>query len=377
MKNLKRNLNTIKNYFSWFIAILGLIFSIIGLVQGDSMEATVVYIIVIINSIVLIGLGVYLVVSYFYNQARSEEQENKILSLSKEKDSEKEKSDLIYKAYVVHTEDGLYLTTSLRDFLQRLYSLTEKCFVEIENIKSEEKQMREHMYSDDEIEEKIIALGKEKNRNICANLYDSYKRFLSNILTKTQSQIESYLRSRGYDLEVSLTLKMLIDPVQKQDLCENVPNVYTAFRDSRTWNKRIRKEVAEKLFTIEKNTDFIHCITHGTYIFNNKSGDNRDYFNENTEFYKFYNSGITALISSENKNNENDIIYGFLACDILNDKYPGKEIMDNNIAMMLRNTSCLLSIYFDNIEYNWPLLEAAPEFSSFWKMVYNEYLEAI
>lgn len=370
-------LKKIKECFSWFIAILSFIFGIIGLVKGDSIEAIVVYIIVIINSIVLIGLGIYLIISYLYNRGKIEEKDHEILQLTKEKEAEKENAALIDRAYISHTENTVYLVTSLHDFLQRLYSLTDRCFAEIANIQREEKEMRAHSYTAEEIEEKITKLGKEKNRNICANLYDDYKRFLSNILTKTQNKIESYLRSRGYDLEVSLTLKMLVNPIQKEKLCSEKANVYTAFRDSRTWNKRIRREVAQKLFVIEKNTDFIHCIVHGTYIFNNKSDKDKDYYNENTEFYKYYNCGITVLINSGNKENEDNIIYGFLTCDVLNDKYPEKEIMDNNIAMILRNTECLLSIYFDNIGYNWYLLEAAPEFESFWEMVYKEYLVAI
>ena len=377
MKDPAVVIKKIKDYFSWIIAILGLIFSIIGLVKGDSMEATVVYIIVIINSIVLIGLGVYLIVSYLYNRGNIEKKDHEIRELLKANESEKANANLLYKAYISYTENTVYLVTSLHDFLHRLYSLTDKCFDEVESIEREEIEMREHEYTDDEIETKIIALGKEKNRNICANLYDDYKRFLSNVLTKTQNKIESYLRSMGYDLEVSLTLKMLVNPMQKEKICSEEANVYTAFRDSRTWNKRIRKEVAEKLFTIEKNSDFIHCVVHGAYIFNNKSEKDKDYYNENTEFYKYYNCGITTLISSESKNSDDNIIYGFLACDLLNDKYLGQDIMDNNIAMILRDTGCLLSIYFDNIGYNWMFLEASPEYESFWEMVYHEYLVAI
>ena len=377
MKEPADVIKKIKDYFSWIIAILSLVFSIIGLVKGDSMEATVVYIIVIINSLVLIGLGVYLIVSYLYNRGNIDKKDHEIQELLKANESEKENANLLDKAYISHTENTVYLVTALHDFLHRLYVLTDKCFKEIDSIEREENEMRNHGYTEDEIEKKIIALGKEKNRNICANLYDDYKRFLSNVLTKTQSKIESYLRSRGYDFEVSLTIKMLINPMLKEHICSEESNVYTAFRDSRTWNKRIRREVAQKLFAIEKNSDFIHCIVHGSYIFNNKSDKDKDYYNENTEFYKYYNCGITTLISSESKNSEDNVIYGFLACDLLNNKYPGKDIMDNNIAMLLRDTGCLLSIYFDNIGYNWTYLEASPEFDSFWKMVYNEYLVAI
>lgn len=373
---IKKLLNWIKEYFSWFIAILSLIFSIIGLLNKEGLGNTIVYLVVCINSIVLIGIGIYIVVYYFYHQSKRKEDQKTIIMLENSNENLKKEISNVNKAYRAYTSDTNYIVSTLRVFLFKLYKLTDESFNEIDRIKKEETDMNEHGYTIEEIEEKITTLGKEKNRKICSSLYDDYKRFLSNVLTKTQNSIESYLKSVGSDLEVSITVKQLIEPSGHEADVFDKPYVYTAFRDSKTWMKRIRNEVAQILYTINKNSDFIHCVSQGLYIFNNKTQDSKDYHNENNEFYKYYNSGGTVLIRSNGNENQKEIIYGFLACDVLNTD-SSREVIDYNVATILSFSADILASYFDNIGYNWYFLEVSPEYSTFWNMLYEEYLVAI
>lgn len=53
-------------------------------------------------------------------------------------------------------------------------------------------------------------MAKEKDDKISKALYDDYKRFLSNILNKTQNNIENYTKTKGYDFELSIAIKQFI-----------------------------------------------------------------------------------------------------------------------------------------------------------------------
>ena len=66
--------------------------------------------------------------------------------------------------------------------------------------------------------------------------------------------------------------------------------------------------------------------------------------------------------------NQKEIIYGFLACDVLNTD-SSREVIDYNVATILSFSADILASYFDNIGYNWYFLEVSPEYSTFWNIV--------
>ena len=248
----KKILSWIKEYLSWVIAAGGLGVSVYGLLGGNQFTNKVVYFIIILDTMILLGLGIYIGVSFFTNGKMNEESKNRELQQKNiierlEQELEKQK-----KSFLILESNDNYIMRTLHKFLERLYSLTDKVFDEIDNIKNEEKEMKAHSYTDEEIERKIVALTREKNKKFSSVMYDDYKRFLSNILSKTQETIETYLQTKGYEFEVSVTIKQFLNPCDLNDKKTYItePYVYTAFRDSRTWGRKIRNEVAERLYTV-------------------------------------------------------------------------------------------------------------------------------
>lgn len=373
----KKVINWVEKYLSWIIAVGGLGLSAYGLLGGNQFTNIVVYLMIVLDTLILLGLGIYIGVSCLRNNKMNEESKRKEEQQKREIESLEVEIEKQKKAFLILESNDNYIIRTLHKFLERLYGLTDEVFDEIENIKNEENEMKNHNYTDEEIENKIVALTKEKNEKFSAVMYDDYKRFLSNILSKTQESIEIYLQTKGYEFEVSVTIKQFIKPCDLNGNKDYItkPYVYTAFRDSRTWGRKIRNEVAEKLYIVEKNSDFIHCMSQGYFIFNNKSISSRDYCNENTEFDKHYNCGVTTLIASPK--GKKKIGYGFLACDVLNKKHLNEEIMDSTVAQILDTTSDVIVTYFDNIDFNWFLCQVSEEFASFWEMVYKNYLVEI
>jgi len=91
--------------------------------------------------------------------------------------------------------------------------------------------------------------------------------------------------------------------VGKESSFQSDANVYTAFRDNKTYKNPKRNEIAKTLFTIRDNTDFNHCLNGDTFIFNNKTSGSTDYHNQNCNFDRYYNCGATAAIQSSQKDN--------------------------------------------------------------------------
>lgn len=372
----KKILVWIKEYMSWIFAAGGLVLSAYGLTNNSRFTHNIIYIVIIIDSLIVLGLGVYIAMAYFHNTKMEEETQRAALSQEKAMEEMKVKLKGQENAFATLSFNDNYIVSTLHKFLHRLYELTDKCLSEIEKIRQEEITMKKHNYSDEEIEEKIVSLAKDKNKEISISLYDDYKRYLSNLLSKTQESIEQYLVTKGFECRVSLTIKQFLEPCGIRDYDISKPCIYTAFRDSRTWGRKIRNEVAQRMYTIGDNSDFSHCLLKGYYIFNNKTRDSKDYSNENIEFDKYYNCGVTTLIFTTDGNQEKKI-YGFLACDTLNEKYKNCDIMDQEIAQILNTVAYMIAIYFDNIDFNWDIIQVSPQFGSFWKAVYEEFLVAI
>lgn len=365
----------IKEFISWVIAAGGLIVSIIGLASRSDFGKCVVFTVIIIDSLILVSLGIYVTMSYLKNRTALEKKDKEI---SEERHNLKDleiKFNNQKKAYLSMNSSWNAVANTLQVYLTRLFDLTYESMDGTEAIKKEEADMLIHNYKMTEVKSKTVKMASEKDEKIAKDLYDDYKRFLSDVLGKTQDNVEKYLQLKGYDLEVSVTIKQLIKPapLSKQAEYTSEPCIYTAFRDSKTWKKRIRKEVVQKLYTLNKNSDFIHCLTRGYYVFNNKNRNSRDYSNENTEFDKYYNCGATTLVSSPQGNLDN-FVYGFIACDVLNTLYGNVEIMDTEVTTILETAAHVIAAYFDSIDFNWPFCQISDAYSSFWEMLNDNYV---
>lgn len=74
------------------------------------------------------------------------------------------------------------MISTLQKFLNRWQDVVKQAVLDTENLEQEEESLKEHGYSNEEIEKKVIAIAKQRQAIIVKNLYDDYKRFLSNLM---------------------------------------------------------------------------------------------------------------------------------------------------------------------------------------------------
>jgi hypothetical protein len=368
-EKVQKILNFVKDYISWIIAIGSLILGIIGLRKDASFSNTVVYLIIIIDTFILLGLGALFIVSYYYNISNSEKYEININELLQEKKELYNTIDNLKKSYNVINVDYDYIIGTLNKFLNKL-SLFKDNYINKQNSLSEEKKsMIEHDYKPHEIDEKITQLTKDNIKNISNSIIEDYNHFMGIVTKRCKNIVENYLESKGYILEVSITVKLLLNPELLGDLHNycTVPYVYTSFRDFKSIN--IRNKIADFLFTIMNNTDFNTCVNRKSFIFNNKSKNSTDYLNEESDFYNFYDSGSTACVASKVEMLNDQRLYGFITCDVLNDKYGNVEIIDNNVSTILSCLGKIISTYFEYLDLTWCSCNLSEK--NFWTTLYN------
>lgn len=189
-------------------------------------------------------------------------------------------------------------------------------------------------------------------------MIDLYSRFSINMINLVQESIEEYLRTKGCKKQVSIAFKQLNMPTKYKEIDDKKTNIYTAFRDQKTYHSKTRNETWKKSFCIRKNSDFVFSIERDYYIFNFVSrllSENGLYLNENTNFYEHYNSGVTCTIHSCKEKER--VLYGFLACDSLFDekdkKNLGTNIYDYNVANILMSTAHIMALFFDEFLEKW------------------------
>ena len=180
----------------------------------------------------------------------------------------------------------------------------------------------------------------------------------------------------------AVAIKQLVSPLPIGNIYEqaNVENIYTSFRDFDSYNDPNRNGRINQLpsgdddynlilHSIRCNTDFSHSIYHDFFIFNNKDANSHDYCNSSDRWFEKYNCVATAAILSHGKDH---LVYDFLTCDIYNQNLLVDNIIDENVALILRTTSRMVTTYFDSIHYNWEFYNiAASRYESFWHMLHT------
>lgn len=257
--------------------------------------------------------------------------------------------------------------TDYKDFKNRLDITVEKhCQVtkQHENLKVSTSETD----GSGEINKQIEAIKNTGLDNLKDSLIEQYNRFMIKTLDSLRDSIEEYLASKGCKRKVAVALKQLKKPVEysKIDNYKGKKNVYTAFRDSRTYFSKTRNETWQKRFSISKNSDFMLSIEKDYYIFNfmNKTYmENGLYLNENNNFYENYNSGVTCTIYS--CVGEERVLYGFLACDSLlsikNKAASGKTIYDYNVANLLMSAAHIIALYLQELLDVWEKYYIKPQ----------------
>lgn len=342
LKNkLKKYYSVLSPTFSILLGGVGLVLSVFGLINNESNKVFFI-ITLIIAQVFLVFSTIYSVVIVFKNDL----EDNTLLAKKKEIQNNHEAIRLI-------SENNRSIITTYKDFIDKLGIIKEQYIKTEEELK---KHYGNHLSCPNK-EETITFIKKARNeeRNqLKKKLISNYNRLLSSITNLLRQSIEQYFISKGYDTDVSIAIKQLQFPTSFSNIDRNNTNVYTAFRDTKSYNKK-RKETWEKTFKIKKNSAFIMSISKGYYIFNQmnkKYLEDGLYQNENAAFYEEYNSGITCTIHSCVKGNR--ILFGYLACDSLFDtKNNQRELYDWNVANIMMLSANIISSYIHTFLQTW------------------------
>lgn len=193
---------------------------------------------------------------------------------------------------------------------------------------------------------------EKRNKEHAHDLVNLYNNYLGSIVNYTKKILEKALDIKGYQLEVTVTLKLMNRVLEDEDSHKNI-KIISAFRDSEAYRNNER-EIGEKEYTISKNMDFTTCLREENFIKNNAKKGDRDYTNEHTDFDRYYNCTITVPIYSEYAGKKR--YFGYLCCDVLNEKDDNAIVFDNYEANILSSAAYILSIFFDNINDSWKIM---------------------
>ena len=360
---MSKILSAIKIFFTWFIAISSLVLSILALCGATEFNNTIVYIIVVINSVVLVLLGVAILAQFIITDSGSLAIANMKLLMKQQKSTIKNLSD-----------NYSFLTGVLCDFSHRLTEINDNYLNQLYTLNQDEKEMLNNGYPKNELEKLLVKRKLEYDIEYGKKMIEQYDRFLSHITFRTQDMIESYLKSKDVDLKVSIAIKQFKNAIPYNNTTVfNSPYAYTSYRDSRTWKEGSRNEIGNYLYTISRNTDFMKCFQTGICICNNKTTDDLDFDKESKYFLDFYNSGVTALISMKLK--EGYDCYGFITCDLNNTKYKF-QVIDDSVSKILSNAATIVAYYFENMSYNWRYYEIDYEGDNFWEYLYKYHYKS-
>jgi|GEM_PF-1464824 len=200
--------------------------------------------------------------------------------------------------------------------------------------------------SDNELVNKEIYHAIDEFAN---GLFDTYKRYTANLLNYEVMIEEAYLRTKGVNINVAASIKLFNKPYYIKD-SRNSVFLYTSFRDKHTYDKHER-EIGDRIYSIDGNVDFVHCLIKDQFIMNNASKDSESYMNEHIDFDTYYNCAIVVAIKSKLADGSYKFL-GYLCCDCLN-KNAGIEIFDMQSAQILFALAQQYATFLETLAVNW------------------------
>lgn len=183
------------------------------------------------------------------------------------------------------------------------------------------------------------------------SLFELYKRYSTQLLAYAIEIEEAHLRTKRLLHEISTTIKLFNKPFDQKAGDRNNIIVFTAFRDKRTYDKHER-EIGQRKYTIDGNSDFVQCLQQDAYIVNNAKKDSGNYLNEHVDFDAHYNCAVVVPIKSKQSNGAYRF-YGYLCCDCLNSISKNVEVFDKVSAQYLFAMAQLYSSFLDTMDSNW------------------------
>lgn len=207
------------------------------------------------------------------------------------------------------------------------------------------------------------SISREADR-VMSEFFASHRKFLGQVVETARRCIEAYLRSRGFNLDVAVAVKLFVFPTDTETLIElsSRRNIFTGFRDERSWNSVRHQSYPTQLYSIGGNTDFLYSIRKGeAYIFNNAVRGS-GYENESGSFPEHYNCGATSYIQAKTPRRVGTWRgFGFIACDVKNNN-PEQAPIDEQVGDLMNCFAAILGNYYDRTEDAWSMLCAEGDF---------------
>jgi hypothetical protein len=190
---------------------------------------------------------------------------------------------------------------------------------------------------------------EKRNQEHARDLVQLYNDYLRSIVNDNKKILETALDIKGYQLVVTVTLKLMSRVLEGEDSHKNI-RIISAFRDSEA-SRNTEREIGKQEYTIDKSIDFVTCLRKEIFIKNNAKKGDGDYYNEHIDFDQYYNCTITVPIYSEYAGEKK--YFGYLCCDVLNENDDNAIVFDIDEANILSSTAYNLSLFFDNINSIW------------------------
>ena len=339
-------LSKISTILSWIFNVTGLVLAILSFIKNDAdLGWGVVLSLIIFNSIFLIIISIYETLLF----KRGVTLEKDII---KEKDEAIEQLGLKLKLSN-NQSDKLryyykYIIASLNKFSTQLLGVNYKLQESNKNIvQMEEEYNSNSNHTNDKFKSIIDNLKNTAYTDYEQSMLKEFNHFLSNITNKLKLMLDISLKEKDCILETSISVKQFSRIVYDPDDITDI-EIITTFRDSQTYSLG-KREIGKKIYSINKNTDFLYCLTHPFFLKNNIQEDDRTYDNEHKGFLEYYNCAIVVPIKCEYPHSTH--IYGYLTCDILNDDFSQQDLLDDKMAEIMEATANIMGIYFDDMNF--------------------------
>ena len=368
----------------WIVSLVGLVLGVVALTWSSSIETIVLLGLIVVDVAVVfilgvmsqVGKGIYetktqLATIEFEDYERDLEEEvarltNNLESVKKEKEEEvhakSESTALILEQMEILAR---YKQEALNSLSEIMIDWSDKT----DRIYQHEADMRHEADGEDlctQYEEYVKSALRTETERTRKAFFARHRQFLGHAVGALQQSIESYLRGKKLEYQVSVAVKLFMFPSTDEDMIaqSSERNIFTGFRDQRSWNSIRQRSFPAQVYSVAGNTDFSYSLRNRrAFVFNNER-KSESYENESTSFPIHYNCGATACISCPLPNEPDaQWCYGFIACDLKN-SVEGKEPIDEAIAHMMECVAHILGIYYDRLEDMWVTLITDTDFKA-------------
>lgn len=353
--------NKIKEHWD---VILGLIVGLIGIIPSvngaffteylDPMGVIPVLFVLAIQIIVVFAWAVTIIIN-FTHEKKEEELQKEISKLNIEKNSLaeriKQESDNYQTAIKsIKTETEKIVSTIIsgtkeisklnNDFSTRIPDINNESYGVLSSLESsgmpvETPQMR-----------KVIVTARYSLSN---GMFDLYKRYSTQMISKLVHMVEASLRFCGIDLKVACSVKLFNKPFDPTVDAHNKVFIYTAFRDAYSYSEGIR-EIGIAKYNIDKNTDFQQCLSTEEYFINNIEPDTGNYSNEHDGFSQYYNCTVVVPIRAKQSSGKYRYL-GYLCCDCKTTDTI--QVFTHDTARLLYSVAQHYAVFLETMDSNW------------------------